>query len=119
MDWAAWVFDLPSSLSNRKGISRMDDKEARFRTGNIIFTHGVNERVSKDEEFAKFILDCLRRHVTGDWGDLCEEDRRENDYALSKYLRLLSAYQYCDRTKIWIITEADRSCTTVLFPNEY
>jgi hypothetical protein len=53
-----------------------------------------------------------------DWGDLSAEDKRENDFSLDKELRLLSCYQRND-WKIWIITEADRSMTMILFPEEY
>ena len=59
---------------------------------------------------------ALTRHAAGDWGNLCDEDRRENELALQEGHRLLSAYQADDGTKFWIITEADRSVTTVLLP---
>jgi hypothetical protein len=61
----------------------------------------------------------LVRHALGDWGDLCDEDRQSNSEALADDLRILSAYRLSDGTKIWIITEADRSGTTVLLPEEY
>lgn len=61
----------------------------------------------------------LLRHQTGDWGDLEEEDKAENDFSLGRALRLFSAYHLKDGTKIWIITEADRSATTILLPSEY
>ena len=60
----------------------------------------------------------LRRHASGDWGDVDENDRRENEFSLTRRLRLLSAYTVCG-TKYWIITEADRSSTCVLLPAEY
>jgi len=61
----------------------------------------------------------LVRHTAGDWGDVDEHDRRENELSLIHGLRLLSAYILNSGTKIWIITEADRSVTTVLLPDEY
>jgi len=61
----------------------------------------------------------LSRHVRGDWGELCEEDRQMNAEALSTGRRLLSAYALPDDTRVWIITEADRSATTLLLPHEY
>ena len=61
----------------------------------------------------------LRRHESGDWGDVCQQDRQENEFAIDKYLRLFSVYHLGDGTKIWIITEADRSLTTILLPDEY
>ena len=60
----------------------------------------------------------LHRHQTGDWGDLCEEDRVSNEEALLTDARILSSYQI-GQDKIWIITEADRRFTTLLLPDEY
>jgi hypothetical protein len=64
--------------------------------------------------------ELISRHASGDWGDLCEDDRRENELALEEGFRLLSAYRL-PRTgvKLWVITEADRSVTTLLLPDEY
>lgn len=64
-------------------------------------------------------LSLLYRHGTGDWGDLDDEDKAENAFALSRRLRLFSAYNVTDELRIWIITEADRSATTLLLPSEY
>lgn len=61
----------------------------------------------------------VSRHLTGDWGDLEVEDKVENELSLREGFRLLSAYHLPDGTKVWIITEADRSVTTVLLPDEY
>lgn len=88
-----------------------------FNTGQICMTCGVNDLVAEDEGFARFVMESLRRHIQGDWGDLCPEDKAENQFSLKKGFRLLSAYN--GNKKIWIITEADRSVTTVLFPDEY
>jgi len=64
-------------------------------------------------------LPYLLRHAAGDWGDLTPEDRAENEYALQNGYRLLSAYHTPSGVKFWIITEADRSATTILLPEEY
>jgi len=61
----------------------------------------------------------LRRHQRGDWGDLDAEDKAENNFSVQNGYRILSAYYTPDGTKFWIITEADRSATTVLLPSEY
>jgi hypothetical protein len=61
----------------------------------------------------------LRRHVSGDYGDLCAEDRAANEAALRTGARILSSYPLADGQKVWIITEADRSATTILTPDEY
>ena len=91
---------------------------ARFVLGHVVCTRGVNDALVDNASFAEFVTNCLKRHATGDWGDMDEQDKRENEYALGKYLRLFSSYNYCDK-KIWVITEADRSATTILFPKEY
>ena len=65
------------------------------------------------------LFDYLQRHQSGDWGDLTADDRYENEYALAHDLRILSAYKLTNGTRIWIITEADRSSTCILLPNEY
>ena len=62
--------------------------------------------------------ELLSRHASGDWGDLCEEDKRDNDFAVADGDRVLSAYRLGGE-KVWIITEADRSSTTILLPCEY
>jgi hypothetical protein len=87
-----------------------------FSLGRIVATPAA---IAAMEEAAANPADYLLCHVTGDWGDLCEEDKAENEYSLSRYLRLLSAYTLPDGVKIWIITEADRSVTTILLPEDY
>jgi hypothetical protein len=90
-----------------------------FAMGQLVWTRGVNDRVADDARFAKFVTDSLKRHARGDWGDLSQEDKETNAEALKDGSRLLSAYKNNGLPKIWIITEADRSVTTVLFPDEY
>ena len=90
----------------------------KFSLGRVVWTRGVNDLVAVDSSFAKFVMDSLKRHANCDWGDVSDEDKRENDFSMDKGLRLLSSYQH-DDIKIWIITEADRSATTILFPEEY
>ena len=65
------------------------------------------------------VLNALARNAAGDWGDVCSEDRFANEQALRTGARLLSAYRTCEGVKFWVITEADRSVTTVLLPEEY
>jgi len=61
----------------------------------------------------------LQRHLGGDWGDVDEHDRRENEFSVQPGWRILSSYMLTNRTRLWVITEADRSCTTFLLPAEY
>ena len=71
------------------------------------------------EEAGQTPPDLLYRHVTGDWGDLCEEDKQENEFSVKNASRILSAYTLRTGVKVWVITEADRSATTILLPEEY
>lgn len=101
-------------------MSKTVNVATKFPMGKLLMTRGVNDRVADDLKFSKFALDSLRRHAGGDWGDLCQEDKAENELALRDgNLRIFSAYEHPTLPKIWIITEADRSATTILFPEEY
>ena len=86
-----------------------------FRLGKLVATPGVlNAAPSQDA-----LLDLVGRHASGDWGDLDAHDQRENEIAVKRGgLRILSAYEL-EGTRFWVITEADRSTTTILLPEEY
>ena len=71
------------------------------------------------EQAGQSPMEFLQRHAAGDWGEVDAHDKAENEYSLQQGFRLLSAYRLADGTKIWIITEADRSATTLLLPEEY
>jgi len=88
----------------------------RFALGQTFITPGAEEALQIAGQTA---TEFLRRHMSGDWGDLSDEDVRENEFSLKEGLRLLSAYQTGKGQKLWIITEADRSATTILLPSEY
>lgn len=91
-------------------------RAAKFALGHILITPGGIVAV----EFNRIQpIELLRRHITGDWGDLFDEDKRLNDEALEHGGRILSAYVLADGQKVWILTEADRSATTILTPDEY
>lgn len=85
--------------------------------GRVVATVGaVDLLVETNTDPATF----LRRHALGDWGDLCDEDRRNNDEALHVGGRILSAYLVADTLeKVWVVTEWDRSVTTLLLAEEY
>jgi hypothetical protein len=91
-------------------------KPIRFPLGQLVATPGALDALAAAGQTP---LEFLARHVTGDWGDVCPEDRRLNDQALRQGARLLSAYTTARGARIWIITEADRSVTTLLLPEEY
>ena len=85
-----------------------------FNPGTIVATPGALELVEQGVNLTAF----LQRHISGNWGDLCPEDKAENDFSLANGYRLLSSYNTpCG--KLWIITEADCSATTFLIPEEY
>lgn len=89
----------------------------RFSPGQVVMTLGVDELVRQGRLNP---VPYLRRHLGGDWGDLDDSDRRQNDAALkSGEDRLFSSYQVAPDLKLWIITEWDRSVTTLLLPSEY
>lgn len=94
----------------------------KFELGQVIATRGVHQLMNEDGDFYAFVMCSLGRHATGDWGDLDPEDAKLNDTALaSGEDRIFSVYKRegIHDGKIWIITEWDRSVTTVLFPSEY
>jgi len=111
-------------------ITRPSRHEPRFELGQLVATPGVLEVCSNVH-----LQKCLIRHLTGDWGCVCAEDKEENDQAVSAGNRILSAYpidpakpfEGCEagngashgENTLWIITEADRSVTTFLLPEEY
>ena len=87
-----------------------------FALGRVVATPGALAAMSLAGTSPESLLD---RHVRGDWGELGEEDRQANWQALSSGARLLSAYVLPDSVRVWIITEADRSATTILLPGDY
>ncbi len=89
---------------------------SKFNLGQVVATPGALAALHNAGETA---LPYLARHLRGDWGDLDVEDWQENTRSLRQRFRLLSAYTLPTDVKIWIITEADRSATCVLLPEEY
>ncbi|TAK97432.1 MAG: hypothetical protein EPO07_13250 [Verrucomicrobia bacterium] len=87
---------------------------AKFRCGKIVTTPNALERLTRED-----ILRGIGQHQAGDWGDVNEHDQQANERALTEGTRLWSVYQAANGTMFWIITEADRSATTVLLPEDY
>jgi len=87
---------------------------AKFRLGKIVSTPNVLDRLTQDD-----ILTGIQRHQAGDWGDVSKDDRTKNELSLKMGLRLWSVYHAGNGVKFWLITEADRSVTTVLVPEDY
>lgn len=86
----------------------------KFSTGQILITANAQQQLNQSD-----VQQALRRHLAGDWGDCEPEDAAANDLALTEGDRLLSVYHTAESVKFWIITEADRSTTTVLLPDDY
>ena len=88
-----------------------------FSAGQIVATPGA---LALLEQVEKTPLEFLSRHLRGDWGDdLCQEDKTENELSLKHGFRLMSSYRINETETLWVITEADRSVTTMLLPSEY
>lgn len=88
----------------------------KFPLGQIVATPGALQALREAGQSAAFFLD---RHVAGDWGEVCDEDKGYNDRDLIDGERLLSAYRTLRGVKIWIFTEGDRSSTSIMLPSEY
>ena len=87
---------------------------ARFPLGFVMESPGVLASIPQDE-----IAQAIERHGRGDWGELCPDDVQENEFSLTHNFSLLSAYVSAAGIHFWVVTEADRSATTVLLPEEY
>lgn len=98
-----------------------ETKKTDFKLGILCATRGVADLQESDRGFSAFVNACLLRYMSCDWGDICPEDSEANDDALVSGERILAEYQQPDHPdwRIWIITEWDRSVTTILFPDEY
>jgi len=92
------------------------ERKPLFDLGQLVATPGALAALEKTGQNA---MEFLSRHVTGDWGELPPEDQNENQLSLTKGFRLLSSYRTSCGDKLWVITEADRSHTTLLLPDEY
>jgi hypothetical protein len=88
----------------------------RFQLGRLLLTHGAIDAL---EEAGQSPDEFINRHVRLEKGELSEEDHKENLFSVDKHLRIFSAFKTAQGVKLWVITEADRSATTILLPSEY
>jgi len=88
----------------------------KFPLGQLVMTRGAIEALA---EAGQSPMEFIQRHQSGDWGEVTEEDQRENDFSVTHGFRILSAYRTTRDVRIWVLTEADRSATTLLLPEEY
>lgn len=91
---------------------------SKFKLGQVVVTRTINNEIADNSKFAEEVMQCLRKYANCDWGDTHEDDKPLNDEAVKHGERILAAYK-TSQGKIWIITEADRSATTILYPDEY
>jgi hypothetical protein len=89
---------------------------ALFPLGRILITPAAQEAI---REAGQLPLEFLLRHQSGDWGDLCSEDKRENEFSIANGFLILSKYHTTGGEPLYVITEWDRSVTTILLPSEY
>ena len=99
---------------NHLSIKALDTRDSVLSLGQVVVTRGARE-VLTDHDIEK----ALSSHKAGNWGIVSKDDWRENDYAIKRNERVLSSYLSSDEDKFWIITEWDRSVTTILLPDEY
>jgi hypothetical protein len=94
----------------------IDVSRPRFPLGRVVATPGALEALEANSTSPSDLLD---RHIRADFGDVCEEDRSLNEEPIDDGTRILSIYTLPDQSKVWVITEADRSSTCLLLPSEY
>jgi hypothetical protein len=88
----------------------------RFPLGQLFLTNGAIEALEESQQSPQ---EFISRHARLEQGELCNEDHKENLFSVDKELRIFSAYKTAQGVKLWLITEADRSSTTILLPEEY
>ncbi len=103
-------------LKFRRKLEILNESKVLFPLGNVYLTIGAREALEESNQTANAFLS---RHQCGDYGDICEDDKRENELSVKEGFRILSSYKTSQGVKIWVITEADRTSTTLLEPNEY
>jgi hypothetical protein len=102
-------------MQNQNTITKTENK-VLFDLGQTFMTMGAREALEESNQTAS---EFLERHLSGDWGIVCEDDKNENELSVKESFRILSAYKTEKGEKLWIITEANRVSTTILLPCEY
>jgi len=108
----------------------IDKAKARVDLGVVLVSRTLNADAERFRILRRFCAQALVRHAQGDWGDVCEQDRQTNEWALAHGARLVSVYKFPAQLpgadmqalasdRVWIITERDRSATTLLYPSDY
>jgi hypothetical protein len=114
---------LASRPEGRKGICDIYGED--FEIGKVVATRRVWDLMTENQQFHDFVSGCLSRYILYDWGDTCPEDWRANNEAALHGERVMAVYNIPEDMEsefeehLWIITERDRSATTLLFPSDY
>jgi hypothetical protein len=103
-------------IQQQETAVQQTERKPLFDLGQVVATPGALAALEKAGQNA---MNFLSRHVAGDWGELCEDDRKENALSVKRGFRILSNYKTNSGECVWVITEADRSVTTLLLPDEY
>ena len=103
-------------LKFRRKLEILNESKVLFSLGSVYLTVGAREALEESNQTPN---EFLAKHQSGDWGLVCEDDKRENQLSVKEGFRILSSYRTSQNVKIWVITEADRTSTTLLEPNEY
>jgi hypothetical protein len=94
----------------------LKESKVLFSLGSVYLTVGAREALENSNQTA---AEFLARHQSGDWGDVCKDDKIENELSVKQGYRILSSYKTSKDVNIWVITEADRNPSTILLPSEY
>ncbi len=94
----------------------LKESKVLFSLGSVYLTVGARETLENSNQTA---AEFLARHQSGDWGDVCKDDKIENELSVIQGYRILSSYKTSKDVNIWVITEADRNPSTILLPSEY
>jgi len=103
-------------LKFRRKLEMLNEPKVLFPLGKVYLTIGARKALEESNQTADEFLAC---HQKGDWGIVGKEDWKENDFSVKEGFRILSAYKTAEGVKLWVITEADRSSTTIILPIEY
>ncbi len=103
-------------LKFRRKLEILTEPKVLFPLGSVHLTIGAREALSESNELPN---EFLALHQSGNWGEVCKEDAQENIFSVKEGFRILSSYRTSKNVKIWCITEACRSSTTILLPEEY
>lgn len=96
----------------------LKEKKLLFELGKQVMTKGIKFLIEEGRFSYEELFSLIERHVTGDWSEMDKADQKENQFSINKNLRIFSAYTMRS-VKFWVITEADRSSTCILLPEEY